>query len=700
MKNSTLFAIPLVGAALVVFSSCSKSDSPTAPRPSPTPQAASLTLTVSATSAVTGEAVEARATVRQGTSPVPDGTVVTFTLPNEICEGVPCHSFLDNNEFRVSKETRAGVASALWTSVKVGDVTVTASSSGATASAQVRFSPRVQPVPAAAAPRFFSITPSSGSARGGYTASISGQWLCKSYLRGVCHSPADVTLRQVFKVVERVIIEGNRREVIYREVNRDVALRVRAFSGEGTNDTLVVEIPEADPAYLDQSFKVDLVLANGVGGPITVVNAFMYLADLLQAGYPQIFTVTPDSGTWQGGDEVLITGQDLCVYYWTSSGTCATSILPFVWFTPGGDAEVRWLSPDGRAVRVRTPRVDIDPISRDWESYLTFSNLSGQVSRPFKFRADFVLAESPTIFGVSPNQGSWQGGEEVTVSGVNLCVRFLRSSGLCDTTVPPAVRFTPPGADAMVTWVSPDGRALRVTTPRASVAPITQDIESSISVTNTAGTGNLANSFVYVANREVAVTPVLHALSPNAGPIEGGTRVTIYGTGFQYPVQVLFGDREAQVVSSNFNQIVCIAPSIAATQPTTPTTVDVSVKNVLTGKTSSNTLPYRYGEAMFVSAITPNTGYILGWNNATIYGQGFVAPVQVLVTVAGLTKEAQVLSVSGTSIQVKMPPFQEAVSGQGCTPVVATFSVTNIGSNLRVTGPGYTYLCSGGISGP
>ncbi|MFN3413982.1 MAG: IPT/TIG domain-containing protein [Thermoanaerobaculum sp.] len=210
-----------------------------------------------------------------------------------------------------------------------------------------------------------------------------------------------------------------------------------------------------------------------------------------------------------------------------------------------------------------------------------------------------------------------------------------------------------------------------------------------------------ANIFVYrVVPVGEGATPVLYSLSPNAGPIEGGTRVTIFGSGFEYPVQVLFGDREAQVVSSNFNQIVCIAPSIAPSQPGSPTIVQVQVKNILTGKSSSNTLPYRYGEAMFVSAITPNTGYILGWTPATIYGQGFVAPVQVRVTVAGVTKEAEVLSVSGTSIQVRMPPFAEAVGNQGCTPQAANFTVTNIGSNLTVSGPTFTYLCSGGISGP
>ncbi|MGC8917541.1 MAG: IPT/TIG domain-containing protein, partial [Thermoanaerobaculum sp.] len=351
---------------------------------------------------------------------------------------------------------------------------------------------------------------------------------------------------------------------------------------------------------------------------------------------------------------------------------------------------------------VRTPRVSVAPLTQNTYSDVKVVNLTDATTNPraFVYVADYRKADAPQIFDVRPAQGSWQGGEEVTITGANLCVYYLTSSGLCDTGYPPTVLFTPPGSFAEVVSVSPDGRALRVRTPRVSAAPITEDIYSDVKVQNETGPNVALRAFVYVANGQVAVVPHLHALVPNSGPIEGGTRVTIFGSGFQYPVQVLFGDRQAQVVSSNFNEIVCIAPSIAPTQPGTPTTVPVSVTNILTGKVSDNTLPYRYGEAMFVSAISPNTGYILGWNPATIYGQGFVAPVQVLVTVGGITKEAQVLSVSGTSIQVKMPPFAEAVGDQGCTPVAATFTVTNIGSNLTATGPVYTYLCSGGISGP
>lgn len=590
-----LLALTFSGLVLGLVG-CSKSDSPTAPKPKPTPQAVSLSLTVSASQAVAGEYVEARATVSQGSSPVADGTAVNFTLPEQLCwfdrnnngqqdEGETglCHWFAENNAARITKQTTGGVASAAWTSGTNGEVEVSAAVGSANAKRTVRFFAGESPTDL---PRFFAVDPAFGSARGGYSVTISGQWLCKAYLNGSCAVPGDVVMRQAFVVGSDVIVgSGGGLVIVENSVDREVALPVVSFTGNGTQDSIVVTIPEADSGYLFQNAKVTLTINNGVGA-VEAASVFEYLADFLVVGQPQIFEVTPSQGSARGGEEVLITGENLCV---------------------------------------------------------------------------------------------------VLDSATHQCVaRFL-----------PAVRFDPPNAPAEVTWASPDGRALRVKTPLASAEPLSENLLAALVVNNLTGTGTRPDAFVFVAETPV---PKLTALMPNAGPIEGGTRVTIFGSGFQAPVQVLFGDRQAQVISSNYNEVVCIAPSIAPSAPSTPTVVNVTVTNILTGKTSANALPYRYGEAMFVSGIRPAEGYIGGWTSATIYGQGFVAPVQVLVTVGDITKEAQVISVAGTEIQVMMPPFTEVI-GDECTPTVATFTVTNLGSNLIASGPTFTYLCSPPLSG-
>lgn len=587
-RASSVVGLPAL-ALILSLASCTKSGSPTAPKASPTPQPASLTLSVSTNQAPVGESVEARATVRQGSAAVPDGTPVTFTLPPQNCwfdrnnngqqdagEIGLCSWFVENNQNSITKETFSGVASAVWTAGLAGDVTVSAAAGSAYASATVRFLPVEGPTEP---PRFTGINPGAGSARGGEQVTLLGQWLCKSYLNGNCAVPATVTMRQEYDVGTDVTVEGSTVQIVTIAVARDVTLTVVSAEGNGEEDRLVVTIPPADVGFLTANKKVDLTIDNGIS-PLTVAGAFEYQRDYVQAGQPQ-------------------------------------------------------------------------------------------------------------IFGVSPNQGSWQGKEEILITGENLCVLFSATSGLCEQRFKPLVSLSPPNAPGEITWVSPDGRALRVKTPALAATPPLDDTQASVAVTNATGANSLANGFVYKSD---APTPQLFALMPNAGPIEGGTQVTIFGTGFQAPVQVLFGDRQAQVISSNYNEIVCIAPSIAPSGPSTPTVVNVVVTNILTGK-SSQPLPYRYGEAMFVSGISPTVGYIGDWTPATIYGQGFVAPVQVLVTVQDITKEAQVLSVSGTALQVKMPPFNE-LGGQECTPVTATITVTNLGSNLTATAPAFTYVCS------
>ncbi len=679
MKKTGFLSFVLTLGVVIAHTACSKSDSPTAPRPSPTPQGVSVSLTVSSTTAVVGTPVEARATVRQGTAAAPDGTPVKFVIAGG--------SFPGGVSER-SVTTQAGVASTVFTADDAGTVKVFAAVGSASDSKSVVFFSADPPQPPQATPRFFGINPSSGSARGGYNATISGQWLCKWYVNGSCATPADVTMRQTFRVVDQVVVQQNGTVIVlYKDVNRDVAMRVVSHGGSGVNDSLTVTVPEADSSFLSENVKVTILLDNGLSGgePTKVVDAFEYQADYWVADVPAIFEVVPNNGSWQGGEQVTITGRNLCVLYWTSTGLCETRYAPWVLFTPGSFAEVVSVSPDGSSLTVKTPSVSTVPITEEIFSRVAVRNVTGETGkdRAFRYRAEQL---PPLIYSVQPSSGSARGGDTITIWGAN----FVG---------PVKVDFSP-GGTAQVVELANDGTWVRVKTPENSV-PLDQDTTSSITVTVLFGTGRdqsvtKASAFTFKAE---VTTPILYALSPNAGPIEGGTRVTIFGSGFQYPVQVLFGGREAQVISSNFNQIVCIAPSIAPSQPGTPTTVAVEVVNILTGKRSTNTLPYRYGEAMFVSGITPNTGYILGWTPATIYGQGFVAPVQVVVNQGGIEVEAEVLSVSGTSLQVRIPPYRGVIGNQ-CAPVVATIRVTNLGSNLSVTGPTFTYLCSGGISGP
>jgi len=135
---------------------------------------------------------------------------------------------------------------------------------------------------------------------------------------------------------------------------------------------------------------------------------------------------------------------------------------------------------------------------------------------------------------------------------------------------------------------------------------------------------------------------------------------------------------QAQVVSNNFNQVVCISPSITPsglTNPSIPATVTVT--NVGSGKVSAPGLTFTYGQGLFISGISPMQGP--AGTSVTITGQGFVGPVTVIW---GGGTPWTVLSVAGTQVVAQAAPL---ASPQQCTGGSGTIKVTNLDSGLNTT---------------
>ena len=294
-----------------------------------------------------------------------------------------------------------------------------------------------------------------------------------------------------------------------------------------------------------------------------------------------------------------------------------------------------------------------------------------------------VVGPTPTpipgvsITSVSPNQGAPEGGDRVVISGRG----FVQ---------PLSVNFVVAGQPflAAVNFVATDGTTMIVTTPRVvSTPPATQDQAADVVVAAGQYSDTLKGGFTFKA---ASLDPQIFVLTPNAGPFEGGTKVVISGVGFVYPVQVLFGTRQAQVTSSNYTEVDCIAPSITPEGPNAFTTVSVTVTNTANGKVS-NGMDYRYGETMYISGIEPPVGPQDAATTVTIFGQGFVSPVAITVTgVAGVTAW-DVTDVSGTEITARTRPVpSESQTSCGDIPVAVT--VTNLGSNTKSPTPGqFTY---------
>jgi hypothetical protein len=198
-----------------------------------------------------------------------------------------------------------------------------------------------------------------------------------------------------------------------------------------------------------------------------------------------------------------------------------------------------------------------------------------------------------------------------------------------------------------------------------------------VTVTNTdAQAGTLNNGYTYAVSNPA---PTVGSITPNAGPIVGGTSVTITGSGFLAGATVTLGGTAA----TNVN--VVGSTSITAT---TPAHVAGAVSVVVTNtdaKSGTLTNGYTYrNPAPTVTSITPNIGTTAGGTAVTIAGTGFVAGATVSL---GGTAAANVIVVSSTSITANTPAH-----AAGAVSVVVTNSDAQAGTLTN----GYTYTTSTG----
>lgn len=282
----------------------------------------------------------------------------------------------------------------------------------------------------------------------------------------------------------------------------------------------------------------------------------------------------------------------------------------------------------------------------------------------------------------TPATGIPAGGQQVVITGTNF-------------RAPVRVIFDPgngqPAKDASVQLVT--------ATKIIAIAPpfnITtgQTLPVTITVIDEAGTVNeqsvsLAAAFTY---QLAILTPVIRGVTPTSGPIDGGTRVTIIGDGFQAPVQVFFGSAEAQLITVNFNELVVMSPAARDTSPNAsgPVTgpIGIRVVNIGSGKETSIAAAFRYIAKMQITAVSPTVGSATGGTDITIDGVGFNDPLTVDIG-TGPPIRAQVLRVSGTQILARtgaLPsPCSSALSNQ-------TITVTNVDNgDFAVSAPPQTF---------
>jgi len=290
---------------------------------------------------------------------------------------------------------------------------------------------------------------------------------------------------------------------------------------------------------------------------------------------------------------------------------------------------------------------------------------------------------TPTITAVSPAFGRPQGGEVVTITGRNFHapVRVVFDFGGGVT------------KDAFVSSVT--STAIQVITPQVDLVTA-QTKTATIIVFEDPGTASevkatFATPFTYRAD---VLTPVVQAVLPSSGPVDGGTRLTIVGTGFQSPVQVQFGSislntwQDAQVISVNFNQIIVLSPDARSTSPNGGTTVtgavDMRIRNINSNTVTDTGNAFRYTPKAQVTAMGPTQGPATGGTRVTIDGVGFTDPMAIVIGgVAALP-----IKISGTQIiAITGPALLTA-----CANVTKPSLVVNIDNGDSAAALDFTYI--------
>lgn len=179
------------------------------------------------------------------------------------------------------------------------------------------------------------------------------------------------------------------------------------------------------------------------------------------------------------------------------------------------------------------------------------------------------------------------------------------------------------------------------------------------------------------------VRPTVTSVSPSAGPVSGGSSVTITGTAFTGATAVTFGATAATSFSVNSDT------SITATSPAhAPGTVHVTVTTAGGTSATGTADQFTFAPAPVVTSLDPRSGPSTGGLPVTISGSGF--------TGAYLVKFG---SSQASSFRVVNDSTITAVTPAGLGTVVVTVTTPG-GTNDPATSPTFLFVTVIPPSGP
>jgi hypothetical protein len=254
---------------------------------------------------------------------------------------------------------------------------------------------------------------------------------------------------------------------------------------------------------------------------------------------PAIISISPSQGPVTGGTEVKISGTNLGEVSEVHFGSVAASSFKLI-----SASALSAVSPAGSGtvdISVGSPAGTSEVSSADRFTYVEGGTL-------------------PSVTKVSPSKGAAIGGANVTVKGTNLAgVTSVTFAGA------PAASFK-----------------LISATKLEAVAPPGATGTADVRVTNAAGTSEISTKDHYAYG-----APTVTGVAPSSGPHEGGTSVTVSGSGFALGSSTIF----------KFGRYPAVAVSCASTTQCTMTTAastkaeTVDVRATSGGQTSKRNTP-------------------------------------------------------------------------------------------------------------
>ncbi len=352
---------------------------------------------------------------------------------------------------------------------------------------------------------------------------------------------------------------------------------------------------------------------------------------------PAVTGVSPSTGYTVGGASVTVTGYGFLNASAVNFGANAATS-----FTVDDNNTITAVAPAG------TGTVDV-----------TVTGPGGTSSAVSADQFVYTAAPAPTVTGISPTIGLTIGGGTVTIIGSD-----LTGATEVDFGATKATSFTVDD-DNTITAVAPAGTGtvdVTVTGPGGMSAALPAD------------------QYTYVAGSIPAVTSV----APAVGSNDGGTSVTITGTGFAGTTAVTFGSIAATGfdVNNDGTQITAIAPAQSAA------TVDVTVTNPLGTSSTSSANMFTYQTTLY--SITVASGVTGGTITPSVTSAASGTTVTLAVTPDdNMMLKSGTLMVNGNGI-----PGDSFTMPAGNVTITATFQSVYVFDSS--TGTIVSYIGTGG----